>query len=218
MWIWIDIKLGQFIQQQKKEKIDVELKNFKNRTAGLDEILPEVRKTRKFDGILVRYCKAVYNYRNIILTSIVAKIYNALQRNLIEPEIENIFRKNKNGFRKNHSTTSQILIILRILEGVRLKNLEATILFVDFSKAFDSIHKEKMEQILPANCLPKETVAAVMMLNKNTKVKVSSPEGNIYFFDIVASVLQRQTIALYLFIMWLDYVLQTSVDLIKENR
>ena len=40
--------------------------------------------------------------------------------------------------------TSQILTIHRILEGVRAKKIEATILFVDFSKAFDSIRKGKI--------------------------------------------------------------------------
>ena len=45
-----------------------------------------------------------------------------------------------------------------------------------FSKAFDSIHKGKMEQMLYANGLPKETVAAIMMRYKNTKVKVRSPD------------------------------------------
>ena len=35
------------------------------------------------------------------------------------------------------------------------KNLEATILFVDFIKAFDSIHRGEMEQILLAYGLPK---------------------------------------------------------------
>ena len=49
--------------------------------------------------------------------------------------------------------TSQILTIPRILD-VRAKNLEATILFVDFSKAFDSTHRGKMEQILFAYGLP----------------------------------------------------------------
>ena len=34
------------------------------------------------------------NYQGIILTSIVAKIYNALLRNRIEPKIDNILRKN----------------------------------------------------------------------------------------------------------------------------
>ena len=38
-----------------------------------------------------------------------AKIYNALLRNRIEPKIDNILRKNQNGFRRNRSTTSQIL-------------------------------------------------------------------------------------------------------------
>ncbi len=58
---------------------------------------------------------------------------------------------------------SQILTIRRILEGVCAKNLEAAILLVDFTKAFDSIHSRKMEQILLAYILPKETVAAIMM-------------------------------------------------------
>ena len=55
---------------------------------------------------------------------------------------------------------------------VRAKNLPATILFVDVSKAFDSLHIGKMEQILLAYCLPKKPSAAIMMLYKNTKVKV----------------------------------------------
>ncbi len=41
------------------------------------------------------------------------------------------------------------------------KNLQATLLFVDFTKAFDSIHRGKMEQILLAYGLPKETVAYI---------------------------------------------------------
>ena len=41
----------------------------------------------------------------------------------IEPKIDNIPRKNQNGFRRNGSTTSQILTISRILEDVQAKNL-----------------------------------------------------------------------------------------------
>ena len=151
------------------------------------------------------------------LTSIVAKIYNALLHNCIEPKIDNILRKNQNGFQRNRSTTSQILTILRILEGVHTKNLEATILFVDFTKAFDSIHRGKMEQILLAYGLPKEIIAAIMMLHRNTKVKVRSPDGDIDYFNIVAGVLEGDTLAPYLFIICLDYVLRTSIDKIKEN-
>ena len=44
------------------------------------------------------------------------------------------------------------------------KNLEATIIYVDFTKAFDFIYIGKMEQILLAYGQPKETIAAIMML------------------------------------------------------
>ena len=103
--------------------------------------------------------------------------------------------------------------IRQILEGVRAKNLQATLLFVDFTKAFDSIHRGEVEQIL----LPKETVAVIKILYRNTKVKVLSPDGDTEYFDIVAGVLQGDTLATYLFIIYLDYVLRTSIDEIKEN-
>ena len=55
-----------------------------------------------------------------------------------------------------------------------------------FSKTLDSIHRGKIEQILLAYGLPKETVAAIMMLYRNTKVKIHSPDGDIDYLDIVA--------------------------------
>ena len=157
------------------------------------------------------------NYRGITLTSIAVKIYNALLRNRIEPKIDNILSKNQHGFRRNRFMTSQILTIRRIYEGVWAKNILATMLFVYFTKAFDSIHREKMEQILLAYGLPKETVAAITILYRNTKVTVRSLDGDTEYFDIVAGVLQGDTLAPYLFIICLDYVLRTSIDKIKEN-
>ena len=66
--------------------------------------------------------------------------------NRIETKIDNMLRNNQNGFQRNRSTNSQILTICRILDGVRAKNIQATLLFVDFTKAFDSIHRGKMEK------------------------------------------------------------------------
>ena len=74
-----------------------------------------------------------------------------------------------------------------------------------------------MEQILLAYGLPKVTVAAITIFYKNTKVKVRSPDGDTEYFDIVAGVLQGDTLAPYLFIIFLDFVLRTSIDKIKEN-
>ena len=74
-----------------------------------------------------------------------------------------------------------------------------------------------MEQIQLAYGLPKETVAAITILYRNTKVKVRSSDEDIEYFDIVAGVLQGDLLAPYLFIIGLDYVLRTSIDKIREN-
>ena len=90
-----------------------------SKAAEVDEIPPEVWKTREFDDILLRHCN-VYNqstidrwtkrcilsfhktgdlgiaknYRAKTLTSRTAKIYNTLPRNRMEPKMEKILRKN----------------------------------------------------------------------------------------------------------------------------
>ena len=74
-----------------------------------------------------------------------------------------------------------------------------------------------MEQILLAYGLRKETVAAIMILCRKTKVNVRSSDGVTDYFDIVAGILQGGTLAPYLFIICLDYVLRTPIDKIKEN-
>ena len=65
--------------------------------------------------------------------------------------------------------------------------------------------------------LPKETVAAITILYRNTKVKVRSLDGDTEYFDSVAGVLQGDTLAPYLFIICVDYMLTTSIDKIREN-
>ena len=54
-----------------------------------------------------------------------------------------------------------------------------------------------------------------MMLYKAIKVKVCSPNGDN--FNIVAGLLEGDTLASDLFIICQDYVLKTSIDLLKEN-
>ena len=58
----LDIKLGPFTTGE----LDSILRKIKSRkAAGLDEIPPEVWKTRQFDNILLRHCNAVYNQNSI---------------------------------------------------------------------------------------------------------------------------------------------------------
>ena len=74
-----------------------------------------------------------------------------------------------------------------------------------------------MEQILLAYGIPKETVAAITILYRNTNVKVRSPDGDTDYFDIVAGAQKGDTLDPYLFIICLNYLIRTSTDKIKEN-
>ena len=66
-----------------------------------------------------------------------------------------------------------------------------------------------MERIQLAYGLPKETVTVSMIKH------VSS--GGTNFFDNVTTIFQRDILALNMFIIGLDNVLWTSIDLIKEK-
>ena len=74
-----------------------------------------------------------------------------------------------------------------------------------------------MKQIQLTYGFPKETVTTIMMLYKNTKAMVCLPDGDTEFFDIVAKVLQGDTLASRMFIICLDLILRKLIDLIKKK-
>ena len=133
---------------------------------GEDGIMPEVLKRINIDDIILSFSNKVplnnetaeqfstlnilptpksgdlgitSNYRGIALTSLVAKGINRMILNRIRPVIDPELRGNQSGFRPGRSTSTQVLALRRIIEGVKRKNLPAIMTFIDFSKAFDSI-------------------------------------------------------------------------------
>ena len=138
------------------------------------------------------------NYRGITFISIAAKIYHTLLRNHIENKIDNILRKNQNSFRRNRSTTSQILSIHRILEGVRVKHLEAQYYLSTSPRPLIPYTEGRWSNYYLLTASPKK-------------------QRDTDYFDIVAGVLQGDTLAPYLYIKCLDFVLTTSIDIMKEN-
>ena len=233
----LDIPTSRFT----KKELETCIKLFSiNKSSGLDNIPTILWKDPDFLDILLEFCNhtletstppsawltggiipvpkkgdltSASNYRGIRLMPIAAKIYNKLLLNRIAPVLDPLLRKNQNGFRKGRSTLSQILSIRRILEESRKLNKEAILCFVDFKKAFDSIDREKMFEILSLYGIPKKIIHAVRAMYTSTKAKVVSPDGDTDLFDIHAGVLQGDTLAPFFFIVVLDYVLRISVDL-----
>ena len=73
-----------------------------------------------------------------------------------------------------------------------------------------------MKIVLIKYDLPSDTVNAIMILYKNTRSMVRSPDGDTPFFEITTGVLQGYTLAPLLFIICLDYILKNSLDCNKE--
>ena len=227
-----------------KAELILVLKNMKNKALGPDKIPVILWKDPIFHQLLLDLCNFAFsnnispsiwlesqiipipkkgdltlptNYRGISLLPIAAKLYNKLILNRLRPKIEPILRKNQNGFRPGRSTLGQILTLRRIIEEITYCNKTAALIFVDFSKAFDSVNRDKMFEILELYGIPPEIISAIKVLYSNTKSTILTPDGETEHFDILAGILQGDTLAPFLFIIVIDYVMRISVDTMKEN-
>ena len=232
----LNIKEGPFtMEEYKKAKAELRI----GKAAGDDEIHPEVLKLCNPDDIIHRFCNRAYtmresptqwkmsnlvcipkagdlskggNYRGISLSSLVFKTRNRMILHRIRPEVDKKLKINQNGFRPGHSTVSQILALRRIIEGVKSNNLPAIITFIDFTKAFNTIHRGKMIKILRAYRIPNELVEVIDNMYQDTTAKVLSRDGDTKPFKILSGVLQGDTLAPYLFIIVLDYTFRKAID------
>ena len=197
---------GLTLEAWKLEKTQKYLRRFCNETFngvrtnewGISGIVPVPKK-----GDLTR-CT---NYRGIILSQIASKIYNRLILNRIRPIIDRLLRPSQNGFRPVRSTSSHLLALRRIIEEFRNYKKEAVVTSIDFKKAFDSIDRSKMLKILVVYVIPSEIVNAIRVMYENTFALVVTPEGNTDIFQD----LQGDPLAQFLFIICLDYTLNTSI-------
>ena len=232
----LNIKTGPFDQEEyeKAKKSLVE-----GKSCGEDGIPPEVLKRCDMDEIILSFCNNALtkgekpnqwsilnivpipksgdlslggNYRGISLSSIVAKTYNRLILNRIRPVLDSHLRTNQNGFRVGRTTVGHILALRRLIEGIKANHLPAIITFIDFRKAFDTIHRGKMLKILEAYGIPRQIVNAIGKMYEDTNARVMSPDGETDLFEILAGVLQGDTLAPYLFVVVLDFALRMAIE------
>ena len=95
---------------------------------------------------------------------------------------------------------------------MKTNNLPAVFTFIDFRKAFDTVHRGKMLKILKAYVIPNRIVIAIATMYENTRAQVITPDGETEPFNISAGVLQGDTLAPYLFVIGLDYALRQAID------
>ena len=99
---------------------------------------------------------------------------------------------------------------------MKANNLPAVLTFIDFRKAFDSVHRAKMMRILKAYGIPPNLLRAIESMYSGTKARVTTADGDTDQFDITVGVLQGDTLPPFLFIIVLDYAMRKALG-DKEN-
>ena len=105
-----------------------------------------------------------------------------------------------------------VLSLRKILEQCRVRqNSNCVAVFVDFSKAFDSVSRARMELILHSYGIPRKIVKAIMSMYSCTSATVITPDGQSDPFDITAGMLQGDTLSHFLFVIVFDYIMRLTV-------
>ena len=154
--------------------------------------------------------KAMKDFHGISLMPISAKVYNRMLLNRIYESIDKLLRSYQACFRKNRNCLEQIPILRRVLEAFYQHQLPLIATFTDFQKAFDYIDRETMWKILRRYGIPEKIVNAVAAIYSNTKSRVWIGESLREAFNLTTGALQGDTLASFLFIIVLDYILKQT--------
>ena len=140
-------------------------------------------------------CDCLSNYRPISILPIISKVLEKLiytqMINFINEE--NIISKNQFGFRKNHSTYMPIMLIQDYITKALEKNDLVVGIFLDLSKAFDTVdHKilvQKLNMIgfrgvtlkmLKSYLMERTQIVQIKGVNSSQReVKIGVPQGSI---------------------------------------
>jgi sorting nexin-29 len=115
------------------------------------------------------------NYQGISLLSTAYKILSNILLARLTPYINEIIGDHQCGFRLNRSNTDQICYIRQVLEKKWEYNGTVHLLYIDFKKAYYSIKREVLYNILLEFGIPKKLVRLIKMCLNGTcsKVRIS---------------------------------------------
>ena len=151
------------------------------------------------------------NQRGIAKSCAISKLRNKILFNRIKSVTESKLLGIQSGFRSGCSTTEQIMTLRLLLDTARTHKRSLTVVFVDYSKAFDSVDRRAIPVVLRLYSVPDPVVADVMQLYHGSNAAVSTRFGLTETFDTTSGVLQGGTLSPHLFILLVDYILRQSL-------
>jgi hypothetical protein len=106
------------------------------------------------------------------MLSLPSKILSRIILNRIKVYIENKLRREQMGFRKGRSCIDQVNTLRIILEQFNEFQSPLYLIFIDFEKAFDFIHRNKMWTAMRIFGLPGKIIKLIQNMYKNYTCQV----------------------------------------------
>ncbi len=98
-----------------------------------------------------------------------SKIFGRELIDRIRDGVDSTLRDEQAGFRRGRSTTEQIFILRNIIEQVVEWQATLYVTFVDFEKAFDSVHRESLRRRMTSYGIPQKIVKMVQILYEDSE-------------------------------------------------
>jgi hypothetical protein len=169
----------------------------------LAELIPLFKKGDKTN------CK---NYRGISLIDIASKIFESVLVSRLKTWRESMTRENQAGFRPGRSCTDQIFTLRQLIESRHEFNHSTFIVFIDFSAAFDSVHRPSLWQIMREDGCPEKIVRLFECLYQQTLCRVRVYNQQSQPFEIKTGVRQGAISSPMLFNWCIDWVMKTALN------
>ena len=113
------------------------------------------------------------NYRGISLLSIAGKIMAKVILNRLNSYLlDDILPESQCGFRKNRGTVDMIFAARQIQEKCKEQNMDLYVLFVDLTKAFDTVSRTGLWEILPRIGIPPKMVNIIRSFHDGMKARL----------------------------------------------
>lgn len=150
----------------------------------------------------------VNNYRGISLLSVPYKILSQCLLDRAQRQLEPNIGEYQAGFRSGRSCPEQILNLKLILRHQRICSNNLVCTFVDFKKAYDSVDRESLFQILKEQGLDHKTHALIKQTLTDTKAKIKFMGEISEPFEVKTGVRQGDGLSPLLFNCALEKVIQ----------
>ena len=154
---------------------------------------------------------ALDNQRGIAKTCSGAKLFNKVLLSRLKPIIDPQLSQCQSGFCAGRSTTEQLMALRCVIDTCRVTNMTASLVFDDFRKAFDTLHRSSIPVILSQYNVPICLISDITQMYSDTSACVSTELGPTEWFKTTSVVLQGDTLSPYLFIVLFDYALKKTL-------